>query len=124
MVDLVRFHLDCLSVSPQEPFSQEPVESMRISGMKPLLFHNDHSEDLETPLHYFDSWITPQDDFFVRQHSPRPHANEDNWRLTLNGSVSRATDTGGSIQLIEATWNPSGYLRNAIDRVHVIVEEQ
>ncbi|HZS57048.1 MAG TPA: sulfite oxidase [Bryobacteraceae bacterium] len=37
--------------------------------------------------------------------------------------MSRATDSAGNIQPIVATWNPSGYLYNAIDRVGVNVEK-
>lgn len=34
----------------------------------------------------------------------------------------RATDSAGRMQPIEAVWNPSGYLWNAIDRIGVLVE--
>ena len=35
--------------------------------------------------------------------------------------LSRATDSAGRVQPIVATWNPSGYLYNAIDQVGVTV---
>ena len=70
--------------------TQELDEPMRMPGKKRLLVHNDYPEDLETPLHYFDSWITPQDVFFVRQHLPRPQVDETSWRLTINGRVAEA----------------------------------
>ncbi len=38
--------------------------------------------------------------------------------------MSRATDSAGNIQPITATWNPSGYLYNAIDQIGVTVEEK
>jgi sulfite oxidase len=37
--------------------------------------------------------------------------------------LSRATDSAGSVQPVTATWNPSGYLYNAIDQVGVLVEK-
>jgi hypothetical protein len=37
--------------------------------------------------------------------------------------MSRATDSAGNVQPIVATWNPSGYLYNAIDQVGVNVEK-
>lgn len=37
--------------------------------------------------------------------------------------MSRATDSAGNVQPIVATWNPSGYLYNAIDQVGVTVEK-
>jgi sulfite oxidase len=48
-----------------------------------------------------------------------------NWTPTQPGYytiMSRATDSAGNIQPIVATWNPSGYLYNAIDQIGVIVE--
>jgi len=38
--------------------------------------------------------------------------------------LSRATDSAGRVQPMVATWNPSGYLFNAIDRIGVVVEER
>jgi hypothetical protein len=37
--------------------------------------------------------------------------------------MSRATDSAGRTQPIVATWNPSGYLWNAIDQIGVMVEQ-
>jgi sulfite oxidase len=61
-----------------------------IAGKRPMILHNDRPEDLETPLRYFDSYLTPNDAFFVRQHLPRPAAiDQAKYRLTLNGMVSK-----------------------------------
>jgi sulfite oxidase len=61
-----------------------------IPGKRPMIVHNDRPEDLETPLTYFDSWITPVDAFFVRQHIPRPaRIDPEAYRLTVNGVVSK-----------------------------------
>ena len=38
--------------------------------------------------------------------------------------LSRATDSAGRIQPVVATWNPSGYLYNAIDRIGITVEKR
>jgi DMSO/TMAO reductase YedYZ molybdopterin-dependent catalytic subunit len=49
------------------------------------------------------------------------------WKPSTPGyhtMLSRATDSAGRVQPIVATWNPSGYLFNAIDRIGLIVEEQ
>ena len=54
-----------------------------------MILHNDRPEDLETPVRYFDSWLTPVDAFFVRQHIPRPAPiDPEAYRLTVNGMVS------------------------------------
>jgi sulfite oxidase len=61
-----------------------------ISGKRPMILHSDWPEDLETPVRYFNSWITPVDSFFVRQHLPRPQAMDpDAYRLTVNGLARR-----------------------------------
>jgi DMSO/TMAO reductase YedYZ molybdopterin-dependent catalytic subunit len=61
-----------------------------IAGKRPMILHNDRPEDLETPVRYFDSWITPIDAFFVRQHLPRPAPiDTEAYRLTVNGMVGK-----------------------------------
>jgi sulfite oxidase len=65
-------------------------DPIAIPGKRPMILHNDRPEDLETPVRYFDSWITPIDIFFVRQHLPRPSAiDPEAYRLTINGMVSK-----------------------------------
>src|SRR5450755_411283 len=65
-------------------------DPVTIKGKRPMILHNDRPEDLETPVRYFDSWITPIESFFVRQHIPRPAAiDTDAYRLTVNGMVSK-----------------------------------
>lgn len=55
-----------------------------------MILHNDRPEDLETPLHDFNSWVTPIEVFYVRQHLPRPPAiDPEAYRLTVNGMVSK-----------------------------------
>ncbi len=60
-----------------------------IPGKRPMLLQNDRPEDLETPVGYLNTWLTPNDVFFVRQHLPRPKVDEGTYRLTLNGRVSK-----------------------------------
>lgn len=65
-----------------------------IAGKRPMILHNDRPEDLETPVRYFDTWVTPLDAFFVRQHLPRPTIDPAGYRVKLNGMVSRPMDLG------------------------------
>src|ERR1700681_2012428 len=66
------------------------AEAGAIPSKRPMILHNDRPEDLETPVAYFDSWVTPVDAFFVRQHLPRPPAIDPAaYRLTINGMVSK-----------------------------------
>src|SRR6185369_12277142 len=65
-------------------------ESTAIAGKRPMILHNDRPEDLETPVKYFDSWVTPLDAFFVRQHLPRPAAIDPAaFRMRINGMVAK-----------------------------------
>jgi sulfite oxidase len=64
-----------------------------VAGKRPMILHNDRPEDLETPVRYFDSWLTPVDAFFVRQHLPRPAPIDPAaYRLKLDGMVSKPLD--------------------------------
>src|SRR3954467_13418016 len=66
------------------------ADAPAIPGKRPMILHNDRPEDLETPVKYFDTWVTPLDAFFVRQHLPRPAAIAPAaHRITLNGLVSK-----------------------------------
>ena len=74
-----------VTASPQV----DGAEELAIPGKRSLILHNDRPEDLETPLEYFDRWLTPNDVFFVRQHLRRPKLNADTYSLTVNGQVSK-----------------------------------
>src|SRR5208282_3973694 len=44
--------------------------------------------DLETPVEYFNTWLTPVPHFFVRNHMHEPsELDSDSWRLTVGGEV-------------------------------------
>jgi sulfite oxidase len=46
--------------------------------------------DLETPVEYFDRWLTPASHFFVRNHMHEPvELNAGDWRLTAGGEVDK-----------------------------------
>lgn len=64
-------------------------DAVVIPGKGPMLLHNDRPEDLETAISNFNTWLTPNDVFFVRQHIPRPVINADTFRLTLDGRVEK-----------------------------------
>jgi len=64
-----------------------------IPGKRPMILHNDRPEDLESPVTYLNTWVTPVDSFFVRQHIPRPAAIDvEAYRLTINGMVSKPVE--------------------------------
>lgn len=78
-----------LAVSQAQPRAQAQEPAVRIPGKRSLFVHNDRPEDLETPNEYLDTWITPVDAFFVRQHIPRPTVDLQTWRLEIGGRVSK-----------------------------------
>ncbi len=92
-----------------------------IAGKRPLLLHNDRPEDLETPIDLLNTWLTPNDAFFVRQHLPRPRVEEDAYRLALSGKVAspreitladlRALPQYTVTATLECTGNARGFFR-------------
>jgi sulfite oxidase len=64
-------------------------QPLTFSGKRSMLVHNDRPEDLETPLSNFNSWLTPNDVFFVRQHLPRPQVDESTYTVILGGRVEK-----------------------------------
>lgn len=82
---LTRRHLLALAAaSPAFPQSGPLI----VPGKKPMIVHNDFPEDLESPAGYLASWITPNDQFFVRQHLPRPKVEVGAWRVEVGGMVT------------------------------------
>ncbi len=46
--------------------------------------------DLETPVEYFNTWLTPVPRFFVRNHMHEPiEASADSWSLSVGGEVGK-----------------------------------
>ena len=53
-----------------------------------LILLTSRPPQLETPMHYFKSVITPNDAFYVRYHIPPPtHVDLNTWRLKIGGHV-------------------------------------
>jgi sulfite oxidase len=76
-----------IAAAAQARGADDPVA---IPGKRPLILHNDRPEDLETPVKLLESYLTPVDAFFVRQHIPRPSPIDPAaHRITVNGMVSK-----------------------------------
>jgi DMSO/TMAO reductase YedYZ molybdopterin-dependent catalytic subunit len=68
--------------------------------------------DLETPVEYFDSWLTPVSHFFVRNHMHEPvELNAGDWRLTVGGEV----DKTGTFSLRELAKLPVHSVVNTLE---------
>ncbi len=48
-----------------------------------LILHNSRPLDLETPVEAFDTFLTPNEMFFVRSHHPEPKLAESDWSLVV-----------------------------------------
>jgi sulfite oxidase len=54
-----------------------------------LIVRSPRPQDLETPAHLLDSWMTPNDLFYVRSHFYTPAINTDAWTLVIDGEVEK-----------------------------------
>jgi sulfite oxidase len=103
---------------------QEPIT---IPGKRTMLVHNDRPEDLETRLADLNTWITPNDVFFVRQHLPRPTTNEATHRMALAGRVNKQMELSVAelrrlpqytvAATLECTGNARGFFRPRVPGV-------
>jgi DMSO/TMAO reductase YedYZ molybdopterin-dependent catalytic subunit len=61
---------------------------LAIPGKEGLIVRSYRFFDLETPVEYFDTWLTPAEHFFVRNHMHEPVTlNAAEWKLTIGGEV-------------------------------------
>ena len=59
-----------------------------IPGEDGMIVRSFRFVDLETPIEYFNTWLTPIPHFFVRNHMHEPsEINAEDWRLSIGGEV-------------------------------------
>ncbi len=73
------------------PALAQNSRQIQVEGKRPMILYNDRPEDLETPLEHFNSWITPNDVFFVRQHIPRSDVDAAAYALAFQGRVQKTS---------------------------------
>lgn len=54
-----------------------------------LIVRSLRPEDLETPVSLLNSYLTPNDLFYVRHHAYAATVNEKDWKLTIDGEVDK-----------------------------------
>jgi sulfite oxidase len=65
-------------------------QGIEVPGEDRLIVRSFRFLDLETPVEYFNSWLTPVPRFFVRNHMHEPtELNMDDWRLSVGGEVEK-----------------------------------
>jgi sulfite oxidase len=78
--------------------------------------------DLESPVEYFNSWLTPIPHFFVRNHMHEPSQfDPESWRLTIGGEVEKSITltltevsklpTHSVVNTLECAGNGRGFFR-------------
>src|SRR5579872_3053664 len=68
--------------------------SIDVPGEDGMIVRSFRFVDLETPVEYFNTWLTPVSHFFVRNHMHEPSElsadlNHNDWRLTIGGEVEK-----------------------------------
>jgi sulfite oxidase len=66
-----------------EAFAQNAIK-----GKEKLIVRSLRPEDLETPVGLLNTWITPNDLFYVRHHAYAAKVNASEWKLVVDGEVT------------------------------------
>ena len=68
-------------------------QSVEFPGEDGMILRSFRFVDLETPVEYFNTWLTPVPHFFVRNHMHEPGEHDapdaKDWRLSLSGEVEK-----------------------------------
>ena len=63
---------------------------LAIPGKEDLIVRSYRFFDLETPVEYFHTWLTPAEHFFVRNHMHEPSTIDPaEWKLSIGGEVDK-----------------------------------
>lgn len=73
--------------TPAELFAQTQTAAQRF-GKEKLIVRSMRPPDFETPVALLDSFITPNDLFYVRSHLPVPQVDAAAWSLKVGGEVN------------------------------------
>src|ERR1700719_5005634 len=66
------------------------IPGIDIPGEDGMIVRSLRFVDLETPVEYFNTFLTPVPRFFVRNHMHEPSGVDlDTWRLTVGGKVKK-----------------------------------
>lgn len=70
--------------------SSQRVRSVEIPGEDGMILRSFRFFDLETPVEYFNTWLTPVPHFFVRNHMHEPsELDASTWKLSIGGEVEK-----------------------------------
>ena len=80
-----------LAVSAASPLLSRAADAqVSVPGKEGLIVRSYRFFDLETPVEYFRTWLTPAEHFFVRNHMHEPsEIDPAQWKLSVGGEVER-----------------------------------
>jgi len=82
--------LGTASALPSWAMGSGQSDSIAIPGEDGLIVRSARFFDLETPVEYFDRWLTPVPHFFVRNHMHEPsELSAESWRLSIGGELDK-----------------------------------
>jgi DMSO/TMAO reductase YedYZ molybdopterin-dependent catalytic subunit len=71
----------------------EQDSQLAIPGEDGMIIRSYRFLDLETPVEYFNTWLTPVPHFFVRNHMHEPvDLAQKDWKLTIGGEVEKPVE--------------------------------
>ena len=73
-------------LAPLELFAQD--RPRQLYGKDKLIVRSMRPPDFETPVSLLNSFITPNDPFYVRSHMPVPQVDAATWALKIGGEVN------------------------------------
>ena len=79
-----------LASSTKRPFDNQEISKIAFPEKRPLITYSDRPPILESPRESFTRAITPNDEFFVRWHTPKipTHKYASTYRININGEVN------------------------------------
>src|SRR5881394_2019695 len=66
-----------------------PLRKKQPSFGEPMITREKEPPNLEMPFSALESFVTPNERFYIRCHFPIPKINERDWRLRVGGKVAR-----------------------------------
>jgi sulfite oxidase len=65
-------------------------QTVEVPGEDGMILRSFRFVDLESPVEYFNTWLTPVPHFFVRNHMYEPsELDADDWRLSVGGEIEK-----------------------------------
>jgi sulfite oxidase len=101
---------------------------VEIPGEDGMVIRSFRFVDLESPVEYLQSWLTPVPHFFVRNHMHEPsEVSAEDWRLTIGGEVEKPVTltlnelskfpTHSVVNTLECAGNGRGFYRPQVPGV-------